>query len=241
MHKIHSFLFHLFVISTMLISVSLSAKTLWSDFSLTALKGKNYQIGDKQRDVFTMEYAAGLNWGDIFVFVDRLQSDNGDSEIYGELSPRISLFSWSDSALQHISFASTIEFKNFTSAIGEGQDMTNYLFGIGSKFQPAYFKFLNVNIYRRFNEFGSDNMQVTLAWALPVGPFYYDGFIDFTNAKDNKSASQNFTSQFKYNLAPIMGITSKFFVGVEYVHWNNKFGLKGINERNINLLAKFHF
>ncbi|MFT5852739.1 MAG: hypothetical protein ACI87J_002718, partial [Colwellia sp.] len=51
----------------------------------------------------------------------------------------------------------------------------------------------------------------------------------------------NFTSQLKYNLASILDLDTKLYVGVEYAYWVNKFGIDGVDENNINLLVKYHF
>jgi nucleoside-specific outer membrane channel protein Tsx len=45
----------------------------WSDFSLSYLNGSNYQVGDNDRRILTLEHAAGLTWGNTFTFVDRLE------------------------------------------------------------------------------------------------------------------------------------------------------------------------
>lgn len=60
-------------------------------------------------------------------------------------------------------------------------------------------------------------------------------------AVSGKSPTMNFTSQLKYNLASLLSLDSEVFVGVEYVFWNDKFGISGVNERNANLLVKVHF
>ena len=66
------------------VSLNIQAKTLFSDFSVSYLNGSNYEVGDNKRQVVTFEHVAATTWGDSFTFVDRLESDNGDKEIYGE-------------------------------------------------------------------------------------------------------------------------------------------------------------
>ncbi|MDC2890385.1 hypothetical protein [Psychrosphaera algicola] len=71
-----------------LFSAPSMAKTKWSDFSLSYLKGSDYELGDNKREVISFEYANGSTWGDTFMFFDRLISDNGDVETYGEYNSR---------------------------------------------------------------------------------------------------------------------------------------------------------
>ena len=52
----------------------------------------------------------------------------------------------------------------------------------------------------------------------------------------------NFTPQIKYNIGPMLGMKSgRLDVGMEYVYWKNKFGQSGQDEKNANLLVKWHF
>ncbi len=82
---------------------------------------------------------------------------------------------------------------------------------------------------------------MTLAWSVPLAGLTYDGFVDYVLSSDDKSKSMNMTSQLKYNIGPALNLKSKLFVGIEYVFWQNKFGIDGVDERNANLLVKYHF
>lgn len=217
-------------------ATSINAKTLWSDYSVTYLNGSNYLVGDSDRQVVTFEYTSGTTWGDHFMFIDRLESSNGELETYGEFTPRIKVKEF-DGFVQNIYFAPSIEMSKFA---------TNYLVGLGTDLVIPNFDYFKVSAYLRNNDNADNSFQTTLCWGVPIGLFYYDGFIDYATGHDKDDGTQaetqmNFTSQFKYDIAPHIGYDSKFFVGIEYVFWNNKFGIDGIDERNVNLLAKFHF
>ncbi|WP_286262747.1 outer membrane protein OmpK [Thalassotalea atypica] len=208
------------------------AETLWSDFSVTYLNGSDYEVGDPDRQVVTFEHVAGLSWGDSFLFVDRLESDNGSTETYAEWSPRIKISQYENSFLKNIYVATTAE-------IGDG--FTHYLVGVGTDIKMPHFTFLKLNLYHRNNELGDNGEQVTVAWAVPIGPLNYDGFIDFVPSNNDNETSMNMTSQLKYNLSPHINITTPLYLGIEYVHWQNKFGIDDVDENNVNLLVKYHF
>ncbi|MDG1752022.1 MAG: DUF5020 family protein [Thalassotalea sp.] len=220
--------FSLFMITTL----TCSAETLWSDFSATLLKGNNYQVGDNNRTIFTFEHAAGYSWGDSFMFIDRLHSENGKKETYAEISPRFEISHYQNSLFKNIYVATTAE-------IGDG--FTHYLLGVGTRLKIPHFTFVNLNIYHRNNDSNDNGQQITASWKLPIGPLTYDGFIDFVPSNDNKSTSYNFTSQLKYNIGNMLNIKNKLYLGVEYVYWHNKFGINNIDEKNMNLLLKYHF
>jgi nucleoside-specific outer membrane channel protein Tsx len=217
-------------------SITAQAKTIWSDFSVTYLNGSNYEVGDEDREVVTLEYVNGTTWGDTFMFFDRLKSSNGDVETYGEFSPRIKIKDYSDSFIKSVFFAPSVEF-------GPG---TNYLVGVGLDLDIKFFDYFQVNTYLRNNDDGDRSEQVTLVWGIPLGPLYYDGFMDYATDVDNTvngdtKTQMNFTSQLKYNLASILDLDTKLYVGVEYAYWVNKFGIDGVDENNVNLLVKYHF
>ena len=217
-------------------SITAQAKTVWSDFSVTYLNGSDYEVGDTDREVITLEYVSGTTWGDTFMFFDRLKSSNGDVETYGEFSPRIKIKDYNDSFVKSVYFAPSVEF---------GPE-TNYLIGLGVDLDISAFDYFQVNAYLRNNGEGDNSEQLTLAWGIPLGPLYYDGFMDYATAVDNTAngdtkAQMNFTSQLKYNLSPMLDLDTKLYIGIEYAYWINKFGIDGVDENNVNLLVKYHF
>ncbi|WDD98037.1 nucleoside-binding outer membrane protein [Thalassomonas actiniarum] len=223
------------------VGANAQAKTNWSDFSLTYLNGSNYELGDEHRKVYTFEHVAGTSWGDTFLFVDRLESDNGDNETYAEWQPRYKLTDLDNGVVTSLYLAGMVEMDSVSPKGGEGFSFTNYLAGFGSDIKIPGFDFFQANVYHRENELGDDNYQTTLVWGLPLGALYFDGFIDYASSNDELATSFNMTSQLKYDVAPQLGLTSKLYFGVEYVYWNNKFGVQGVDERNVNLLVKYHF
>jgi len=229
-----------------ILSTSVSAKQFWSDTSFSLLKGSNYEVGDSDKTVFTLEHASGHSWGSIFAFVDRLNHDNDDNhEIYGELGFSYNLYQAKNSFVKEAYVTTQWEFNSSTIALPNATidgSFNNVLFGAGVNIDVPGAKFFNVNLYQRSNDFGDNNQQLTLVWAFPFADsFVYDGFLDAVNGTDAKSGGYNFTSQLKYDLGQHIGVQkSKLFVGVEYVMWHNKFGISGIDENNANLLIKWH-
>lgn len=214
-----------------------AAEKYWSDTSLTYLNGSDYEVGDPDRQVLTLEYVGGYSWGKIFAFGDRLESDNGDTETYIEVSPEVYFVEFEDNLVNNLSFTTTAE-------VGDG--FTHYLYGIGAAFDLPGFQFFEIDAYRRNNDGFENNYQVTLSWGLPFSigetEWMYDGFLDYASGISGVGpANMNFTSQLKWNLAPYFDLSAPLYVGVEYVYWRNKFYIDGVNEKNPNLLIKWHF
>lgn len=230
------------LVATALLSTSVSAKQFWSDTSFTLLKGSDYEVGKSERNVFTLEHASGHSWGNIFAFVDRLSPKNSDDkEVYGEVGMTFNLMQQKESFIKDVYVATQWEYGSSSGAFGMSQD--NYLLGAGVNLDIPGSTFFNVNLYRRNNEHGDANNQLTLAWAFPFADgFVYDGFMDAVDSTDSSVSSYNITSQLKYDFGQHMGAEkNKLYAGIEYVYWRNKFGIDGITEKNANLLLQWHF
>jgi nucleoside-specific outer membrane channel protein Tsx len=229
----------LVVLCALSASNTLIAKELWSNNSLTLLHGNDYEVGDNKKTVLTGEHVSGHTWGDVFVFVDRLHHYNNDNhETYGEFGANFTLFKPQHDFIKETYLATQWEFASQFS-----QQTHNYLAGVGMNLNVPGTQYFKVNLYRRFNDHGQNNMQLTLAWSRPFkSGILYDGFIDAINSTSTSSAGFNFTSQLKYDIGQHFSYkANKLFAGVEYVFWKHKYGIDGITEKNANLLLKWHF
>jgi len=218
-------------------STNVFAETHWSSPSLTYLKGSNYELGDNDQQIFTFEYASSSTWGDMFLFMDRIEASNGENSTYSEISPHIHMLAFNFGFVENLYFAPAAEF---------GPE-TNWLTGLGTDLIIPYFQYAKLSLYHKNNGDGDNSAQLTLSWAIPLDQnVLIDGFIDVMGSyqKNNGStyaSSLNATSQIKYNLSGYLGLDTPLYVGIEYVHWNSKYGVAGVDERNVNALIKYHF
>lgn len=219
---------------------------IWQDFSLSVLKGNNYRVDDAEQQITTIEHAAGTSWGDSFFFMDHLRGGDDKSSNYAEWSPRLSLGKISGKTyefgiVKDVLLAGTVEMSSL---------QTNLLYGVGVDLAVPGFKYVQLNAYRRSNEFAADSWQLTTTWALPFTlgseAFLYDGFLDWSSSAAGSHANLNMTSQLKWALQQKFKLKTPLYVGVEYVYWRNKYGIADspafrTNEANVNLLLKWHF
>lgn len=226
--------------------IPVNADVLWQDFSISYLNGRHYRVDGPDKHILTFEHVAGTSWGDSFFFLDHLRGDNGSRDNYAEWSPRLSFSKLSGNNMQFgvvkdVLFTSTVEMSSFSS---------HFLYGLAADVSVPGFSYLSLNVYRRNNDGLADNWQLTTTWGIPftVGSqqFLFDGFMDWSSATTEQSASMNMTSQLKWALHPLFNWKSKLYVGVEYVYWRNKYGIADspqfrTHESNINLLVKAHF
>lgn len=227
-------------------SASANAEVLWQDFSATYLQGNNYRVESPKKQVLTLEHVAATSWGDSFFFLDHMREENGSRTNYAEWSPRLSLSKTTSKSFQYgfindILISTNMEMSSL---------QTNFLYGMGLDLKVPGFQFMQLNGYRRNNDGMAGNWQLTSSWGLPIKlanqEFLYDGFIDWTSTNSEQRSSFNMTSQLKWALHSLFGMSSPLYVGVEYVYWRNKYGIADsplfrTNESNLNLLVKAHF
>lgn len=242
-----------------------SSKQLWNDNSISLLRGQDYTVpyqgidGDEERTVVTFEHVSGHTWGDVFLFVDRLDSADDHNETYMELSPRLSLGKITSQPMtfgiiSDVLVTSTVEWVSGPYPLGDFYyDATHYLIGPAVDLKLPGFTYFQVNAYHRDNDEGKQsNWQLTPVWGMPFSlgsaGFLYDGFIDWRSGTEDAHAETNFTSQLKWDAGKtLMNQEKTLYIGVEYVYWRNKFGLEDgtlpfeTTEKNLNLLVKAHF
>lgn len=220
-----------------------SAETFFTDNSLTALYGENYEVGDSDKAVVTFEHFSAHSWGDVFVFGDRLMNQSTDgSETYIEVSPRFKVSGFDAGVIKNLYVATTWEMQ-------EKRD--DLLVGLGTDFNVPGFQNLSVNAYQRLNDDGDNNYQTTTVWGVPFAiagqNFMFDGFWDWaTGTSNGKAATSNFTYQLKWDTSKLLGTSNKVYVGIEHAIWDNKFGIKDsaalkTNENVVSALVKVHF
>ncbi len=228
---------------------------LWQDNSLSLLIGKHFELDPDTQETVTFEHASGWSFGDLFVFVDGIYYD-GDRDLggsklvyYGEVAPRFSASKIFDKDLSHgiikdISLATCWEF-------GENSD-DNYLIGPGVDLDLPGFDYLQLNLYRRFNNGQTDPeaFQLTTAWKLThelgQSALIFDGFIDwvFGEGTDNL----HICPQVKLDIGVFFGLESRsLFAGIEYDYWKNKYSVRNgdfgldSNQNTFSWLLKYHF
>ena len=235
-----------FVVVTLILTTPSYGKQLWSDNSFALWRGTDFKLGDKNRTVLTYEHVSGHSWGDIFMFTDRVESDNGDKETYWEISPRLSIGKMFDvkpkgGIINDILITTTTEMA--TSA-------TNYLYGPAIDLDIPGFAVFQLNFYRRNNESQKNNWQLTPVWMVPfsVGSMElsYEGFADWSSGTEEGHAVLNFTSELKLDIGAFWGESKTLYAGIKYIFIENKFGIEDdvnndTNERNLTASIEVHF
>ncbi|MCH4248155.1 outer membrane protein OmpK [Acinetobacter populi] len=231
----------LFSTTIFYLPIAAYAEPIWQDFSITGLYGTNYELTpDEKQTTVTFEYAAKLKYGDFFGFADRTES-GGQKDTYFEVSPRLSLgattgYNMQFGILKDVLLSTTWE---------GGDNMNNYLYGLGFDLDIPYFQYASLNVYRAKNDLTTDDWQLTLTYGVPFKlgseDFLFDGFLDWSTEEDDHESEMNWTSQLKWNVGKHISPDTKLYLGIEYSNWTNKYGVPDKDERNVSALVKYHF
>jgi len=177
------------------------------------------QSGAKQ--TVTAEHYRTWDYGDLFTFADYTYAKNGlqftneKNDLYGEISPRISL-----NKVGEFATSNGLIKEYYTSFQYNGSNTYHaWLYGGGVDLNLPKFSVFGLNVYRKIQNIGEDTYQLSANYYLPLSDrWHFEGFVDWTTVD---FTSQN---QLLFTLPPSMGISKgKVEVGTEwhYYHENS--------------------
>lgn len=223
------------------------ADARWSSTNFQYHYGTEYELGDEERTLITLEHASGWKYGDNFFFVDITDPDKEgeftQTSFYGEISPRLSFGKMFGADLS----VGIIQDFLLTSTVEMGEGFHTYLYGVAVDLKLPKFNFFQINWYAR-NEvtFGTDlGQQITLAWGLPFtigkAAFSFEGFFDY--AWDIAPSEDNIITQPRLllDVGSLWNSPGVFQAGIEYQFWRNKYGIDGVDENFPELMVKWIF
>ena len=227
------------------------AAPVWQDFSITGLYGENYESidangihSDVEQSTITAEYAAKLTYGDFFAFADRTNNDIDGNQTYFEVSPRLSLGAVTGQKLELGPIKDVLIATTWEGNTGSS-NFNNYLYGVGFDLAIPYFQYAQLNFYKADNDLSDDDYQMTFTYGVPFKlgseDFLVDGFIDWSTAERDHASELNWTTQWKWNVGKHISPETRLYLGIEHSVWNNKYGIKGMDQNDVSALIKYHF
>lgn len=217
----------------------------WSSTNVQYLYGTNYQLGDDTRSIVTLEHVNGWKYGDNFFFVDITNPDRQgtltQTELYGELSPRLSLGKISGKDLAFGPVKDVL----ITTTLEMGEGFHNYLYGLAVDLNVPHVPVFQVNYYVR-NEVMSNTdtgNQITLVWVAPfdVGglSMTFEGFADYAWGVDPSEDNLVTAPRLLLDVGKFFGSPGTLQAGVEHQIWRNKFGIDGVDEDVTQAMVKW--
>lgn len=245
----------------------------WADSSMSLLPyGSGYAVDPDEQTALTFEHAHESGIGDMFLFVDFVKFHGqvtDESTWYGEIGPRFSFGKLLDKDFSKVLFRrSLFEIKDILLATqyerGEDPDVAEaVLVGIGLDLDAREagilgrleeFNFVQLNFYGRAEltqgtDTGISDMQVTLAASYPFSigrsQFLLDGYFDWVVGFGDEDWNFHINPQLTMDLGALWDKPRKFYVGLEFDLWWNKYQIPNssgfdTNQTAVSLLAKYH-
>jgi nucleoside-specific outer membrane channel protein Tsx len=229
----------LFLLLSLGVSSVFAGSLLWQSNSIHLLTGDGFEVDPDRQTTLTLEHASGWSFGDLFFFTDltRFHDSPRRDGVYGEFSPRFSLGKLSGKDLstgpiKDVLIATTYEF-------GKG-DVESFLIGPGLDLAIPGFDYFQLNLYHRspFNGRDGEGWMLTPVWGIKT-PFMgselvFEGYMDWTLTDDGSYHSNlHFNPRLKFDLGKALGEKAgRVYIGVEYSHWQHKYGINGIADQN---------
>ncbi|MFK5926575.1 MAG: outer membrane protein OmpK [Desulfuromusa sp.] len=217
----------------------------WSSTKIELLYGWDYERFDKDKEegmILTIANATGWKYGDIFMFADVGSVDERDKTdgIHMEIAPRLSLLRTlgqkpMDGLLKdvYVIVQSDIDANAFVNKV-------TLMGGLSADWNIPGFMFFKTTLqYRNDPDLDGDSVQGTLVWNAPftIGGqnFSFEGFLDYTSAEGTSHTNLLTQPQLMW-LA-----TDNIAVGVEYQYWQNRIGIKDLDESLPQLIVRWTF
>ncbi|MBT4791914.1 MAG: hypothetical protein HON90_10110 [Halobacteriovoraceae bacterium] len=214
----------------------------WSNTSVSYLTGQSYRNVNDTVDsyqILTLEHASAWRYGDNYFFTDISDFNSDNTQAYTEWSSRFSSHkilkkNYAHKYLEDVLLATQV---NFTPG-GSRVD----LIGAGLDLKVPLFDFVQLNAYlRNNNDLSGSTYQLTLAWQARFTKtvnWKFSGFMDLAGSEGsgaNKS-NQNFLMQSQFTWVA----NKEFELGLEYLYWSNKYGIKDLDESVPQIIAKWN-
>lgn len=218
----------------------------WTSNDIQLLHGNDFKLGDKDRTTMTVEHGNGWQYGSNFFFVDLVDHNDTGIEVYAEVYTflsfkKISGYDGSLGLFKDISLMTGLNISNEP----ENDSFKAYLLGLNFELAVPLFDYLQLSVSTYKNDSVSNKygMQVTPVWSLPFEvanlKFKFRGFTDFTIGNTNSASRFTILSQpqLLLDVGDLVGLKSnQVYIGTEYNHWHNKFGIKGVDEHAVQAM-----
>ena len=235
------------------------AKITWSNNSVVLLTANDYLNPYSQKEgsghVVTFANAASYTWGKSFFFVDRFTSEDKaavDSGSYGELNVDFSLTGgkgFATGAIKDVYLATTMEYS-------ANPNVANILGGASVRWRLPGYAWVDTGVYlrdngtNRYGEEEDNSYHFAGAWGIPfsiaAAKLSLEGFIDVQSSTDTNKGRDVptkiiFQPRLKLDVGNFVGKPGSLFTGVELDYRDNMYGVKGQDQRALQLILEANF
>lgn len=193
---------------------------LYGNFNANSI----YDTTSGAKHTLTIENFSTHNYGDFFGFVDfslsedRFKYNDKSSDIYFELSPRISLSKVSGSEVSFLFIKDIFIATQYNRQLHKFKDYYATLYGVGSNLKIKEVDVFGLNFYKKNQNLGKNSYQLSANYIsrnIFNSNFTLDGFTDIT--KDDFLSQNKLLYRLNY-----YSLSSKLYIGTEWHYYHVK-------------------
>jgi nucleoside-specific outer membrane channel protein Tsx len=176
------------------------------------------------KSTITLENFSTYEYGDFFGFADfaiandRFKYDDKSTDLYFELSPRLSLSKTTGKELSFLFVKDIFIAGQYNRQVHKFEDYYAWLYGVGADLSVKGFDVFGLNFYKKNPNFGKETYQLSanyLSQDIFNTAFTIDGFADWTR--------EDFLSQnrllYKLDYSPL---STNIYIGSEWHYYKVK-------------------
>ncbi len=239
-----------------------NAQDVWRVQSVQVLHGSDFEEFDRSgvdKTTATYEYTGGGEYGFQYFYVDVYRYDekgSKDVEFFGEYYRHFKVAGSRAKPGRRLSFKNLyLTAAGLAGARSNDTEVVAGLFGATADFNIPTFDYAALSmltyveatsINGRRGSCDGTTYQVTPFWrnSFQVRKlrFVTQGFADFIGAKKGCAAQIIFQPQLALDIGRLLGgKDDRLLLGVEHHVWDNKFGVRGLDESTTQAMIRFRF
>lgn len=241
---------YLSVIGLLISGASAWADTgAWRSSNVQLLQGWDFQPEGQERSTLTVEHSQGNRYGSLFLFLDTYHRNDKSYDFYGEIYLQPSLTGLSGQAWQ----IGPLQDVSLSVGFNAGSDPKNdayraFLAGLRFDWQIPGFDWVQLQIHAYKNdEKPQTGVQITPVWNMPItlgsARLNFRGWLDWTSGAATGGGHWMVLTepQLLLDVGHFFQHDDRWFIGMEYHHWEHMFGVKNLNESSAQIMTLFKF
>jgi len=216
---------------TLLLLLNTVTGSNWQTTTVQLLQGSGYKLSDKDQTVITFQHVSGWRLGSNFFFFDVAQPHEEGTSVYGEWYSWLNLNPLFNSSISRVIPGAV----SLGMALNLGESFRAYQAGLNFAFTAPGFNLLSLDVMTYDDQSDTEMTHIiTPAWDLPFSmaglQFQFSGYVDFIGSEGDHSSQIITQPQLLLDLGNIWQHPGVLQIGLEYHYWQNKYGLKDIDE-----------
>lgn len=238
------------------VAVSVASGADWAENNVQFLYGDQFELsGNEEQSIISFEHASGWKYGDNHLFVDVTAPDKEGTEVYGEWSTRVAPGRFFDITAKEGLFKEAFLTAEYDFGNSGGFCIDDevveletrvLLYGGAIDLNLPGFNFFQLNVQVRDDDNqDGQTYQITPVWGMNFDiaalSFEFSGFIDFAGDEGDSEANILAQPQLLLDVGEFFNAPKSLYVGTEYQYWENKYGVKGIDESFAQAMVKWYW